>query len=119
MNLNKKIITYSQQVGLVLCCFCFHARTVGLLWLPDSSFERSPGIEDTKYTWFACRVLRWLRGGECTGAETCPWALLVTVIQSRHWGLKGTDKATLCLKARGWWFSETSGNVSNTPPMPR
>lgn len=28
----KKIITYSHQVGLVGCCFCFHARTIGILW---------------------------------------------------------------------------------------
>lgn len=63
MSLNWEIITYSHQVGLVECCFPFVFKLEQSVdydisttaW--HSSFEKPPGIEDTKYTWFACGMV--------------------------------------------------------------
>lgn len=108
MNLNSKIITYSHQVGLVGCCF--HAGTIGLLWhlynwltpsTPDLHAGCSGSTEESAWMPKHALELYW-------------WLLF----KAGSEGLKEqTRQHVLCLKARGWWIRETSGNISNTPPM--
>lgn len=112
---NHNLFT-SGWVGWVLFLFsCWNNRSIMTsLQLPDSSFEklRTPSTPD-------------LHARYSGGMEESAW-MPKHALELYWWllfkaGSEGLKEQTrqhfLCLKARGWWIRETSGNISNTPPM--